>query len=86
MWPRDNLDSWQVVMSLIAEQPDDLYWSSYKRIAFDLFSSLEQLELNRIFRAGTSMHDIIFSTLDHHILKDEPRVTLTILPRPCGRF
>jgi len=26
------------------------------------------------------MHDIIFSTLDHHILKDEPRVTLTIQP------
>jgi hypothetical protein len=81
MWPRDNLESWKVAMSLIAEQPDDLYWSSYKRTAFDLFSSLEQRELNRVFRAGTSMHDIIFSTLDHHILKDEPRVTIAIQPK-----
>jgi hypothetical protein len=80
MWPRDNLESWQVTVRLIEEQPDDPYWSAYKFAARHLLSALEERSLNRAFRAGTSMHDIIFSTLDHHVLKDEPRVTLTISP------
>jgi hypothetical protein len=81
MWPRDNIDSWQTTLQDIDEYPDDSYWSSYKATAQDVFSSLTKLELNQAFRVGQSMHDIIFSTLDHHGLRDEPRVTFTIMPK-----
>ncbi len=81
MCPRDNIESWQTTMEDIDEHPDDSYWSSYKGTARDVFASLTKFELNQAFRAGLSMHDIIFSTLDHHGLRDEPRVTFTIRPK-----
>jgi hypothetical protein len=37
-------------------------------------------EFDSLFRAGMSMSHIIFSTLDHHGLRDEPRVTLDVRP------
>src|SRR5581483_9136323 len=39
-------------------------------------TALEEQGLVAYFRIGQSMHQIIFSTLDHHRLQSEPRVTL----------
>lgn len=36
--------------------------------------------MHRYFRAGQSMHHIVFSTLDHHGLRLEPRVTVEFHP------
>jgi hypothetical protein len=52
MWPRDNLESWEVTIRLIEEQSDDPYWSLYKSTAKSLFSALEQRDLKRDFRAA----------------------------------
>ena len=45
-----------------------------------VISALELRGLNPLFRIGQSMHQIIFSTLDHHRLTSEPRVTLVFDP------
>lgn len=39
-----------------------------------------KLGLNAYFRAGQSLHHLVFSTLDHHGLRDEPRVTVVFHP------
>jgi hypothetical protein len=44
-------------------------------------SGLEARGLAAFFRIGQSMHHIIFSTLDHHRLTSEPRVTLEFHPK-----
>jgi hypothetical protein len=84
MWgkgpPKDNLESWQDIQQFIAEYPDDDYWSKWKPMARTIVSELEACGLAPLFRVGQSMHHIVFSTLDHHRLSSEPRVTLELLP------
>jgi hypothetical protein len=47
----------------------------------NLVAALEAQSLVPFFRIGQSMHHIIFSTLDHHRLTSEPRVTLEFNPK-----
>ena len=81
MWPKDNVESWQDIHGFIAEFPDDAYWSQWKSMARQVVSALESHGLVALFRIGQSMHQIIFSTLDHHRLTSEPRVTLEFDPK-----
>ena len=43
-----------------------------------ILCALSSAGLASLFRAGQGMHQIIFSTLDHHRLASEPRVTLEL--------
>jgi histone acetyltransferase (RNA polymerase elongator complex component) len=82
MWgkgfPQDNPESWRDIRSFIAEYPDTKDWIEWKRIARDIVESLASDGLDVSFRIGQSMSHIIFSTLEHHRLEREPRVTLEI--------
>ena len=78
MWPTDNMDSWRRIREFIDEFPDDERWLDWKRIAKSLISSLTEEHLDRSLRIGQSMSHIIFSTIDHHRLYQEPRVTVEI--------
>jgi hypothetical protein len=53
-------------------------WIEWKRIAHDLVESLASDGLDASFRIGQSMSHIIFSTIDHHRLEREPRITIEI--------
>ncbi|SRR5258706_10536613 len=85
MWgkgpPKNNLESWQDIQQFIAEFPDDEYWSRWKPMVRSVVSELEARGLAPLFRIGQSMHHILFSTIDHHRLDSEPRVTLEFLPK-----
>jgi hypothetical protein len=81
MWPKDNPESWRVIHEFIAEIPDDDYWSRWKTMASDVVSGLEARGLASLFRIGQGMHHIMFSTVEQHGLRTEPRVTLEFLPR-----
>jgi hypothetical protein len=80
MWgkdhPKDNLESWQDIQQFIAEIPDSHDWSKWKQMVRQVISDLESRGLAPLFRIGQSMHHVIFSTLEHHRLASEPRVTL----------
>lgn len=84
MWgrspPKDNLEAWVDIHAFIAAFPDDEYWSRWKPMVEGVVSNLEARGLAPLFRVGQSMHHVIFSTIDHHNLTDEPRVTLEFLP------
>lgn len=85
MWgkgpPKDNAESWQDIQHFIAEFPDSENWSRWKPMARNIVGSLSARGLAPLFRIGQSMHHIIFSTVDHHCLSSEPRVTLEFLPK-----
>jgi hypothetical protein len=74
-----NSASWRVVESCIAEYPDE-HWQEWRALARDFLSESFRLGLDRHFRAGTSMHHLVFSTLDHYGLRSEPRVTVEFHP------
>jgi hypothetical protein len=80
MFPRDNFESWQHIHEFIDEFPDDVHWSQWRPMVRDVVSSLEARGLVALFHIGRSMHHIIFSTLEHHGLTSEPRVTLEFHP------
>lgn len=46
----------------------------------EVLASLEEHATTLLFRAGQSMHHIVFPTLDRHGLEAEPRVTLEFQP------
>ncbi len=81
MWPKDNPESWKQIHEFIDEFPDDAYWSAWKSMVRDVVTKLEERDLVPLFRIGQSMHHIIFSTVDHHRLTSEPRVTLEFNPK-----
>ena len=81
MWPKNNPESWRQIHEFIAKFPDDDYWSKWKPMVRGVVSELEVRGLAPLFRIGQSMHHIIFSTVDHHRLSSEPRVTLEFLPK-----
>jgi len=78
IWPTDNLDSWRRIQPFISEFPDNEDWREWKRIAKLIVDSVGNDDIKSAFRVGQSMSHIILSTLDHHRLTDEPRVTLEI--------
>jgi hypothetical protein len=81
VFPKDNLESWQQIHDFISEFPDDDYWSKWKPMVREVVLALEARGFSSSFRIGQSMHHIIFSTIGHHRLKDEPRVTLEFHPK-----
>jgi hypothetical protein len=85
MWgkgpPKDNVESWQDIQLFIAEYPDDDYWSKWTPMVRGVVSILEARGLGPLFRIGQSTHHILISTLDHHRLTSEPRVTLDFHPK-----
>jgi hypothetical protein len=74
----DNRATWQQVLGLVAEYPDKEYWNRWRSIVSPILRSAVELESDSFFRAGMSMSHVVFSTLDHHGLRDEPRVTLEV--------
>ena len=81
MFSKDITESWQQIHEFVDEFPDDAYWSTWKPMVLHVVSSLELRGLVPLFRIGQSMHHILFSTLDHHRLASEPRVTLEFHPK-----
>jgi hypothetical protein len=75
----ENRATWQQVLRYIREHPDDEYWSRWRAIVSPILEHAVELEFDSLFRAGMSMSHVIFSTLDHHGLRDEPRVTLEVM-------
>jgi hypothetical protein len=79
MYPKNNPESWQRIHEFVDWfSDDDPHWSRWKPMVRRVLLELEQRGLVSLFRAGQSMHHIMFSTLDHHGLEAEPRVTLEI--------
>jgi hypothetical protein len=76
MYPKTNTESWAQIREFVASYPDDATWSSWKQSVSLVISALERNGLTDLFRIGQSMHHIMLSTLDHHCLAEEPRVTL----------
>lgn len=73
----DNPTSWRDVLQFLEEFPDDQTWSTYKKDMRVIIERGIAAKLDDFFRAGTSMHHILFSTLPHHGLRGENFVTLT---------
>ena len=81
MYATDNEGSWRQLGEFVESFPDDHeYWSRWKPMAREVLASLEKHATTPLFRAGQSMHHIVFSTLDRHGLEAEPRVTLEFHP------
>jgi hypothetical protein len=74
-----NSASWRAVEEDIGHYPDD-QWEAWKALAHEFLAECFRLGLDRHFRAGQSMHHFVFSTLDHHGLRNEPRVTVEFHP------
>src|SRR6476661_3013133 len=75
-----NMTSWETVAADIEQYPDTEHWTPWKLLVRRFLRAGIAAGLNRYFRAGQSMHHIMFSTLDHHGLRDEPRVTIEFHP------
>lgn len=75
-----NIASWEAVAADIEQYPDTEHWTPWKQLVRRFLCASIAAGLNRHFRAGQSMHHIVFSTLDHHGLRNEPRVTLEFHP------
>jgi hypothetical protein len=73
-----NPDSWQDVLEFITRFPDDQTWSTWKLVATEFMQRGIDAGLDARFRAGQSMHHLLFSTLEHHGLRGEPHVTIFI--------
>jgi len=75
----ENRATWQQVLGIVAKYPDNEYWNRWRAIVSPILERAVELEFDSLFRAGTSMSHVIFSTLNHHGLRDEPRVTLEVM-------
>lgn len=75
----ENRATWQEVLGFVAKCPEKEYWNRWKTIVSPILKRAMELEFDSLFRAGMSMSHVIFSTLDHHGLRDEPRVTLEVM-------
>jgi hypothetical protein len=73
--------SWVWLAGQVAEFPDNADWTGWKVFVLALLQACIHAGLDRHFRAGMAMHDIIFSTAEEHGLEKyhppPPRVTLT---------
>ena len=76
----NNVASWEFVKADIEQHPESAYWTPWKALARRFLQEGIRIGLHRHFRAGLSMNLIVFSTLDHHGLHLEPRVTVELHP------
>lgn len=77
---QSNLESWSTLRMFVESLPATDQLTPWKNVARRFLVSSVDVGLNRYFRAGQSMFDLVFSTLDHHGLVDEPRVIVVFLP------
>jgi hypothetical protein len=77
-----NSASWKALEVFIEglEQYQDSHWKAWKALGQEFLSACMRLGLDRYYRAGHSMHHLVFSTLDHHPLQEEARVTVELHP------
>ena len=75
----DNRATWQQVLASVRRFPDYDHWNRWRSIVLPILERAVELEFDSLFRAGMSMSHVVFSTLDHHGLKLEPRVTLEVM-------
>jgi hypothetical protein len=71
--PPDNPSSWAYVFSQIDEYPDDEVSRAYKANVKEVLDRCIAEDLHEDFRAGMSMHDVVFSTALKHGLKNGER-------------
>jgi hypothetical protein len=76
----ENRATWTEVREWINEYPDREYWNRWRAIIEPLVDRAVASQFDTLFRAGQSMSDLIFSTIDHHGLRHEPRVTVNVTP------
>jgi hypothetical protein len=76
--PLSNEESWVSVVQDNGEYPDTPYWNSWRSVISPLVDEAIKAGYDKLFRAGKSMHHILFSTIDHHGLRGEPHVTLSV--------
>ena len=72
-----NEESWAYVFEHYADYPDTPHSNQLRSTLVPLIERCVQAGYNQLFRAGTSMHDTVFSTLDHYGLGWEPRVIVS---------
>jgi hypothetical protein len=73
-----NPESWISVRSENRQYPDTEYWNRWRSLIDPLIQEAMAAGYDQHFRAGMSMHHLIFSTLDHPGLKGEPHVTVSV--------
>ena len=73
-----NPETWADIVQFAQEFPDTEYWNLWRSTICPLLDQALNLDYDRLFRAGSSMHHIIFSTIDHNGLRGEPHVTICV--------
>jgi hypothetical protein len=81
-----NLESWTSLQSFVDSLPEDVYWKAWKSLAQQFLTQSLDAGLNRFFRVGRGMTDLIFSTLDHHGLNGENCVIVELWPPDSVRL
>ncbi len=75
-----NLTSWIRIRDFVEKFPDDETWKSWNDFMRYAIQTASDDGLNRYFRVGQSMQQMVFSTCDRHGLEsfnpEPPRVTL----------
>ncbi len=70
------MSAWGAVDAFVERHPD----SQWRGFAQQFICECVHLKLDRYFHASQSMDHLVFSTLHHHDLRDEPRVTVELHP------
>jgi hypothetical protein len=73
-----NVGSWKFVQEWIEDRPENARTTTWKALGKKLICTGVAIGLNRYFRAGMNEDQFTFSTLDHHRLWHQPRVTVDI--------
>jgi len=81
-----NRDSWAYVVRSFDEYPDDPYWNQWRSVMTPLIDHAIHAGYNELFLAGRAMHLVLFSTIDHYGLRQEPRVSLGVTEDWCVRI
>jgi hypothetical protein len=84
-YPDTNEESWDKVIEFIQEDPgkDYDYWRDYQNFLLPLLRKAIGAGYHHCFRAGGSMADTVFSTVDRPLevlTPKPPRVTLRVTP------
>jgi len=73
-----NFDSWARTALLFEQQPDDETWIPYKEFMRRIFQHAAMELVCSYFRAGQSMHHLIFSTCEKDRLESYDPVPLHV--------
>ena len=74
----ENRTTWKLVQGYAREYPDHEHWNRWRGTISPLMERAIECEVDSLFRAGLSMSTLILSTLDHHGLRAEPRVSINV--------